>query len=117
MALIRCSEEQTTMTTSFFPCQLVDFPLKYPGIPLFISMLLKTTLQPLLDRVKDKVPIWKGRFMHRSGRLTLIKTTMLAMPVYTSIIVGLPPWLLKAFQKVMHVFLWTRTDMVQNGKC
>jgi hypothetical protein len=54
--------------------------------------------------------------MHCSGRLTLIKTTMTAMPIYTSISVGLSPWFLKVLHKIMHAFLWTRTDMVQNGK-
>jgi hypothetical protein len=82
-----------------------------------VTKLPKSALQLLLDKVADKLPIWKGRLMHRSGRLALIKTTMTVVPVYTSISIGLPSWLLKQFQKLMRAFLWTGTDMVQSGKC
>jgi hypothetical protein len=55
--------------------------------------------------------------MHHSGRLTLIKTTLSAVPIYTSINLGLLQWLEKALQKVMKAFLWTGTEEVWNGKC
>jgi hypothetical protein len=116
MVLIRCMEEQMAEATNTFPCQTVEFPVKYLGIPLSVSKLPKLALQPLLDRVADCLPIWKGRHMHRSGRLALNKSTMTAIPVFTSTSVGLPPWLLKAFRKVMRAFLWTGTDAIQNGK-
>jgi hypothetical protein len=67
----------------------MDFPLKYLGIS--VHKLPKTTLQSLVDRVVDKVLIWKGGLMHRRGRLTLIKTTLSAILVYTSIRIKLPP--------------------------
>jgi hypothetical protein len=44
--------------------------------------------------------------MHHSGRLTLIKTMLSAILFYTSIRVGLPPWLIRAIQKIMKGFLW-----------
>jgi hypothetical protein len=55
--------------------------------------------------------------MHRSGRLTLIKTTMCVVPVYTIISIGLPGWLLKALQKIVRAFLWGGTETIQSGKC
>jgi hypothetical protein len=96
MAPIRCSDDQVALVTSPFPCQKVDFLIKYLGIPLSVMRLPESALQPLLDCVADKLPSWKGRLMHRSSRLTLIKTTMSVVPVYTSINIGLPPWLLEA---------------------
>jgi hypothetical protein len=103
------------LATSIFPRQTTDFPIKYLGILLSVTKLPKIALQPLLDKAAGKLPIWKGRLMHHNNRLTLIKTTMTAMPVCTSISIGLPSWLLKQFQKIMRVFLWTGTDMVQNA--
>jgi hypothetical protein len=46
-----------------------------------------------------------------------MKTTLSAVPVYTSISLALPQWLYKALQKVMKAFLWMGSDIVQNGKC
>jgi hypothetical protein len=42
---------------------------------------------------------------------------MSAMPIYTSISIGLPSWLLKQFQNLMRAFFWMCTNMVQSGKC
>jgi hypothetical protein len=42
-----------------------------------------------------------GRLMHQSGRLALIKSILAAMPVYVTISVTLPGWLIKALEKIM----------------
>jgi hypothetical protein len=55
--------------------------------------------------------------MHRSGRLSLIKSTLSAIPIHTSIGVGLQPWLIKALEKIMKAFLWMGTEEVKAGKC
>jgi hypothetical protein len=116
MIPIRCSQEQIAFSVQEFPCQLESFPIKYLGIPLLVSKLLKSALQPLVDQVADKLPAWCGHLMHRSGRLTLIKTTLCAVSVYTSISLGLPQWLYRALRKVVTMFLWTGSDLVQKGK-
>jgi hypothetical protein len=96
---------------------MMEFPLKYLGIPLSVHKLSKASLQPLSDCVADKLQTWKGNLMHRSGRLALIKSTLSAIPIYTSIGVDLPPWVIKALQKIMKAFLWTGTKVVSAGKC
>jgi hypothetical protein len=60
LAPIRYDEDQMTLATTHFLCQLVQFPVKYLGIPLSISKLPRSALQPLLDKVADKLPVWKG---------------------------------------------------------
>jgi hypothetical protein len=81
MVHIRCSEEQITISMQEFPCQLSNFPIKYLGLPLSVSRLSRSSFQPLVDRVVDKLTAWRGRLMHRSGRLVLIKTTLSAVSV------------------------------------
>jgi hypothetical protein len=56
LALIRCSEEQTDLAVTIFSCQKVDFPIKYLGLPLSTRKLLRSALQPLADRITDKLP-------------------------------------------------------------
>jgi hypothetical protein len=109
--------DQVCLATSIFPGQLVNFPVKYPGMPLAVSKLSRAALQPLLDSMTDCFPTWKGRLLHSSGRLTLIKTTLITVLIYTSISLGLPPWFLKTMRKLMIAFLWMGTDIIQGGKC
>jgi hypothetical protein len=117
MVEIQCSKEQIVSSASQFPCELIQFPIKYLGLPLSITKLPRTTLQPLMDRVADRLPSWKGRLLHHSDRLTLIKSTLTAIPLYMAISHGLPQWLLKGIQKICKAFLWMGFDMVQNNKC
>jgi hypothetical protein len=56
MVPIRCDEAQVELATSMFPCQLMEFPLKYLGIPLSVHKLPKAALQPLVDCAVDKLP-------------------------------------------------------------
>jgi hypothetical protein len=70
MASIHCEPDQVANTVALFPCSVVDFPIKYLGIPLAVAKLPKSALQPLLDQAVDRLPAWKGRLLQRCGRLT-----------------------------------------------
>jgi hypothetical protein len=102
--------------TAAFLCQVMDSPIRYLTIPLSVRKLPNCALQPLLDRVTDNLPIWKGRLLHRSGQLALINSTMSVVPIYTSISIRVPPWFIRSCHKIMSVFLWIGMDTIQNGK-
>jgi hypothetical protein len=117
MAPIRCDPTQIQVAASIFPCQVVDFLIRYLGLPLSIKKLPRSALQPLADKVAHRLPTWQGKLMHRSGRLVLVKTMMSSIPVYTSISIELPPCLHKCLTKIMKAFLWSGSDEIQGGKC
>jgi hypothetical protein len=96
---------------------LVEFLIKYLGMPLSVGKLPKSALHPLVDKMVDQLPAWKGQVMHHSGWLTVTKMMLAATPVYTAISFQLPPWLLKAMTKIFKSFLWTGTEIVNGGKC
>jgi hypothetical protein len=54
----------------------------------------------------SKHPAWKGKLLHWSGRLTLVRTTLSAIPIYTTISID------KALWKIMTAFLWSGTEVV-----
>jgi hypothetical protein len=49
LAAIRCNESHTQLATTLFLCQLVEFLVKYLGIPHSTRKLLKSALHPLLN--------------------------------------------------------------------
>jgi hypothetical protein len=67
--------------------------------------------------VVDKLLPWKGKPMHKSDRLMLIKSTLAAVPIHLALILELMAWVRKALVKIMRVFLWTGTEAMQSGKC
>jgi hypothetical protein len=90
MVAIRCSEEQIADSMLCFPCELVQFLIRYLAIPLSVFKLPRTTLQPMLDKAADKLPSWNEQLQHCSSRLSLIKLTLTTIPVYMAISVGMP---------------------------
>ena len=52
-----------------------------------------------------------------AGRTALVKATLSAIPVHTSIALCLSPWAINAIDKLRRAFIWARTDNVQGGRC
>jgi hypothetical protein len=61
MAAIRCDEAQIQLAPEHFPCQMVDFLVKYLGMPLSPSKLPKLAWWPLMDQAADRLLVWKGK--------------------------------------------------------
>jgi hypothetical protein len=113
---IRCEPSHLELATSFFPCTVTEFSVHYLEIPLSVTALPKITWQHLINDMADKLSTWKGGLMHKSGRMALIKSTLVTMPVHTALSLELPAWVTKAMVKIMHSFLWIGSEMVQGGK-
>jgi len=56
------------------------FPCRYLGLQLHIRKLQKVHIQPLIERIGQRLPSWKGKWLNRAGRLTLITSVLSAMP-------------------------------------
>jgi hypothetical protein len=87
---IRCDASQVQMVQELLPCSIAEFPIKYLGLPLSVGKVPKAVLHALVDQMVDRLPSWKGLLMHSSGQLTLIKTTLAAISVYTAMSQELP---------------------------
>lgn len=77
----------------------------------------KMELQPILDKLAKKVAGWKPRMLSHDGRLCLIKSTMMALPVHTMSVIQLPKWAIKEIERKCRVFLWKGQDEVSGGHC
>jgi hypothetical protein len=60
MVATYCSMEQIADSTLHFPCELMQFPIRYPRIPLSVSKLPRSALQPLLDKAAHKASFVEG---------------------------------------------------------
>jgi hypothetical protein len=60
ITLIRCNDEQLPVARDNFPFPIVEFRIKYLGLPLTPGKLLRSTLQSLVDRAADALPLGKG---------------------------------------------------------
>jgi hypothetical protein len=104
--LIRGVEEEKVRTQELLGCQCVEFPIKYLGLQLALRPLTRAQWQPMIDAVVRIVPAWQRGMIDRAGRLTLIKTVMMARPIHHVLVNNPPEWLIDEVVKHIRSFFW-----------
>ena len=56
---------------------------KYLGVPLLHKQAAKALFKLLLDKAINRLSTWKTSSLSLAGRLTLVSSVVLALPVYT----------------------------------
>lgn len=69
-----------------------------------------------MDKVR-RLPTWKAGLMHKVGRLSLMKSTLSTIPIYTMISINVPAWAIKAVDKCRRGFFSTGTETARGGQC
>ncbi|XP_071677025.1 uncharacterized protein [Lolium perenne] len=114
---IACTEEVAAGATAIMECQLAPFPVKYLGISLAIRRLTADAVQPMVDRIGDKLPTWKASMMPKARRLTLIRSVLAAIPLHQLMVLSLNKKALKQVYKIFRGFLWVGRKEVNGGHC
>lgn len=66
---LRCTDQQFVSMRDCLPCELSSFPCRYLGLPLSIHKLTRADLQPIIDKMADRLPGWKAELMDKAGAL------------------------------------------------
>jgi mannosylglycoprotein endo-beta-mannosidase len=114
---IRCDQVELEDVMEPFQCAIQAFPCSYLGLPLHVRQLSRVQVQPLIDKVANRLPMWKGRFLNRSGRLKLINSVLSSIPTYFLTIFTLKKWAFKKMDKIRRGFLWKGSANVSGGHC
>jgi len=84
-----------------------DFPMKYLGVSLHFSKLRREDLQPVVDKIVKRIVGWKGRLLSYAGRLTLLKSRLVNIPIYLLSIIKFPRWVIDMLNTHMGHFFGT----------
>jgi len=114
---IQYNEENRETIQAHLPCQMLDFPCTFIGLPLSLQKLKKAQIQPIIDKIADQLPGWKADLITKAGRRILVQFVLTSMLIYLAMTLDLPPWALKAIDKVRRGFLWKGRKDVKGGYC
>lgn len=115
MPIIQCDVQDVAAIQEALPCQVVEFPCKYLGLPLSPQKLPRREFLSLIDKVADRLHGWKAALIRPAGRVTLIKAVLTAIPIYHLIALQYPKWVIKAIDKIRRGFLWKGHKDIQGG--
>jgi hypothetical protein len=100
-----------------FSCPVQSFPCKYLGLPLHFKKLKRVDVQLLIDKVANRLPSWKGKFLNRAGRLKLVNAVLSAVPTYFLTMFSPKKWLIKHLDKIRKGFFWKGDEVASGGHC
>lgn len=114
---IACTKEQVGEAKQILQCEIGHLPCKYLGLPLSIRKLTVTDLQPVLDKIADRLPGWKAILLQRSERPILVRAVLTALPIHVLIAIDVPKWIIRAIDKLRRGFLWKGRTDTKGGQC
>jgi Reverse transcriptase (RNA-dependent DNA polymerase) len=79
---LNLSQEEASELASLVGCSLSQFSLKYLGVLLSDSKLKCKDWQPIIEKIQNKMPNWKGTLLSMGGRLVLLDSVLSATPLY-----------------------------------
>jgi len=101
-----------------FPGACNTFPCRYLGLQLHTRSLQKNLhVQPLIEKIGNRLARWKGRLLNRAGRLALVQSVLSSMLTYHLTIFPLAVWARKQIDKIRCSFLWKGDDNANDGHC
>jgi hypothetical protein len=107
--LIRCEIANLSYLTTFGMI-ISNFPCKYLGLPLHYKKPTKQMMQPIIQRIIDKHPGWKRRFLSYPGRELLVKTVLSTMPTFFLTLHKMHIWAYATIDRYKMSFIWKGTD-------
>ncbi|KAE8820041.1 retrotransposon unclassified [Hordeum vulgare] len=115
---IHCEDSLVGSVAALFSCKLQPFPLQYLGIPLSIYRLQRYHLEPLTDRFSGKMKGWNPKLLAVTGRLTLTKSVLMALPVHFMAVMQLPKRAIKMIDcRCQSFFGRARTTSMEAIDC
>jgi hypothetical protein len=77
----------------------------------------RVDIQPLIDKMANRLLAWKGKFLNKAGRLKLLNAALSSIPTYFLTMFAPMKWALKRMNKIRRGFLWKGSEDINGGHC
>jgi hypothetical protein len=114
---IGCDTPEVQVVHEQLPCELVEFPCKYLGLPLSQKKLLREQVQLIIDSIADQLPGWKAELTTRARRKMQVQFVLTSKLIYPAMVVDFPQWAYKAVDKIRRGYLWRGRREAKGGHC
>lgn len=100
------TNDELVRLAALLDVEVGTLPIHYLGAPLGGNPKKRAFWSPVLERLRIKLQSWDSRFLSLAGRLTLLKSVLSAIPVFTMSVFLAPVGVVGDIEKLMRAFLW-----------
>jgi len=87
-------------------CAQMGVPFKYLGLEVGGNPRKRKFWEPVLNKLKDRLSVWKGRFLSMAGRICLIKSVITVVPLFYLSLFKAPKCVYSSIIRLQRRFLW-----------
>jgi hypothetical protein len=101
MVPVSLDEEEIQQYAGIFYCMIGSFPFKYLGVQMHHEKLRREDIQPIVDKVLNRIPMWNGRLFSYGARMVLLKACLASISNYLMSLMKFPKWAIEAINSHM----------------
>jgi len=108
ISMANMGRRESLLIQNLFPVhiQQLESPFKYLGFWLKPTAYKKEDWNWLIAKIEGRISHWSHKWLSRAGRLTLIKSVLLAIPVYWAALTWIPKGIMEKIRRICSKFLW-----------
>ena len=103
-----CNPNNLLCYSKFLNCNQSGTPFKYLGLEVGANPRKKSFWEPVINKLKTRLSVWKGRFLSMAGRTCVIKSVLNAIPLFYLSVFKAPKSIYKSIISIQRRFLWGR---------
>ncbi|XP_057739774.1 uncharacterized protein LOC130956823 [Arachis stenosperma] len=105
---INCEQPWTHNMCNLLGCKVANLPMRYLGISLRANPRQVSTWKPIIDKVEEKLSLWKAKVLNKAGKLVLIKFMLNSLPVYYLSLYKMLKAVVEMLISLQRKFLWSK---------
>ena len=103
--------ENVEALTAELGCKVRTLPTTYLGLPLGALHKSVGMWDSIKERFMRRLAIWKRQYISKGGRVTLIRSILLNLPIYFMSLFRILSLVCKRLEKIQREFLWGGANM------
>ncbi|GKV33811.1 hypothetical protein SLEP1_g42265 [Rubroshorea leprosula] len=92
-------------------CGVGRAPFLYLGLPIGSKSGSKKMWEPMVNKFRAKLAVWKATTLSFGGRLTLLKLVLSALPIFYMSLLLLPKFVRAELISIQRRFIWGGPDL------
>ncbi|KAJ9538095.1 hypothetical protein OSB04_030828 [Centaurea solstitialis] len=99
-------KEEVQKVARWLNCKEGSIPFTYLGLPVGDNMAKASAWQPIIDKFKSRLSLWKAKHLSAGGRLCLIKSVLGGLGNYFFSLYKAPNKVLSSLESIRRRFFW-----------